>query len=277
MDKYIDLHTHSTASDGSMSPTALVRHAAENGLAAIALTDHDTIGGVFEALEEGKRIGIEVVAGLEISVAFNPEMHILGYFFDERYLAIDNVLASLKRNREERNPKIVSKLNKLGYKISMEEVIEKALGEIIGRLHIANVLVEKGYAGNVEEAFDKFLLRGRPAFVEKDKLTPEEGINEITKAGGIPVLAHPVFLEMSFAQLDELLVRLKRAGLRGLEAYYTDNDESDTRNFLELADRNGLMVTGGSDFHGAYKNDIMIGKGYGNLIIPYELLDRLKK
>lgn len=276
MNRLIDLHTHSTASDGSLSPEELVRHAWEKGLSAIAITDHDTIDGVERALEEGRRTGIEVIPGLEISVDFDPEMHLLGYFFDSSYLKIRDILNVLRTNREKRNPKIIRKLNEMGFDITMDEVAAQSFGGIVARPHIASVMMKKGYVGSVKEAFDKYLSAGKPAYFEKAKLSPAEGIREISKAGGVPVLAHPIYLYMDFTSMDKLLGHLAGEGLKGVEAYYVDNSEEETKDLLELADKHKLLVTGGSDFHGSFKPDIEIGKGFGNLCVPYELLERMK-
>lgn len=277
MKKFIDLHTHSTASDGSMRPAELVRHAKEVGLSAIAVTDHDAVDGVAEAVEEGKRVGVEVIAGVEIGVEFKPEMHILGYFFGDHYKNIQGVLEGLRRNRELRNPKIVAKLNEMGFAITLEEVREEAQGNVVGRPHIAKVLMRKGYVESVTEAFDKYLSSGRPAYFKKDRLTPYQGLQEITKAGGIPVLAHPMYLDLNYARLDDLLLRMKMDGLRGVEVYYVDNTEMDTSRFYQLAEKHELLMTGGSDFHGDFKPEIALGTGRGNLQIPYELLEKLKR
>lgn len=272
----IDLHAHTTASDGTLSPCELVRLAAESGLQAVAVTDHDTMNGVKEAMEEGRKTGVEVVAGVEIGVEFKTEMHILGYFFDDRCFRLNNTLEELKRNRNERNPKIVKKLKELGFDISIEEIVNEADGNVVGRPHIAKVLLKKGYVGSIQEAFDKYLSSGRPAYFEKDKLSPAVGIQKITEAGGIPVLAHPVFLNMSMERLDELLKELAASGLKGIEAYYTDHSADDTGRFLRLAIKYNLLATGGSDFHGSLKDDIRLGCGRGNLKVPYELLKCLK-
>jgi predicted metal-dependent phosphoesterase TrpH len=200
--QYIDLHTHTTASDGSMTPAELVRHAFYKGLAAVAVTDHDTLNGVEEALEEGKRLGIEVIAGVEISVSFTPEMHLLGYFFHGYHSSILKTLEELQEKREQRNPRIVNKLNELGFDITMSEVNSLAAGGIVGRPHIARAMIDKGYVASIEEAFDKYLASGRPAYFKKDKLTPAEGISEITRAGGVPVLAHPIYLQLSASSLQ---------------------------------------------------------------------------
>lgn len=276
MEKLIDLHTHSTASDGSMSPRELVMHAKLKGLSSIAVTDHDTIAGIADALDEGKRINMEVIPGVEIGVDHKPEMHILGYFTEENYKNISDILITLRKNREERNPKIIKKLNELGFEISMEEVEREAGGKVIGRPHIARVLIRKGYLRSIEEAFEKYLGNGRPAYFEKDKLSPGEGIKLIIKAGGIPVLAHPVLMKLDNEQLEILISNLKEAGLKGIEANYVENSDKDTEYLLALAGKYNLLVTGGSDFHGSFKPDIEIGIGRGNLEIPYELLNKLK-
>lgn len=273
----IDLHTHSTASDGSLSPRELVRCAVNNGLTAIALTDHDTVDGIPDAFSEADAAGIEVIPGVEISVDFKPEMHILGYFNGSSYQNIADTLALLRRSREERNPKIISKLIELGYDITMDEVKEAAGGRVVARPHFAKVLVAKGYFHNVEEAFHALLLPGKPAYFRKEKLTPREGIAEILRAGGVPVLAHPIYLYMEESQLDQLFAELKAVGLAGIEAYYVDNTPEDTAMLVSLAKKHGLLTTGGSDFHGAMKPAIAIGRGRGNLVIPESILEELKR
>jgi predicted metal-dependent phosphoesterase TrpH len=276
MEKFIDLHTHTTKSDGSMTPAELVRYAAEKGLVAVAITDHDTVDGVAEAIQEGSKAGVEVIAGVEISVDYSPEMHILGYFKDKCYMRLESTLEELRMYREIRNPKIINILSQMGVEISMEEVEKKAGESIISRAHIAKVLVDKGYANDIKDAFYKFLSPGRPAYVKKDKLAPESAIKKIIEAGGVPVLAHPIYLNKSYNELDELLAHLAKVGLAGIEAYYTENTEEDNRNLVKLAIKNDLLATGGSDFHGSFKTNIDIGTGYGNLKIPYAILERLK-
>ena len=274
---YIDLHTHSTASDGSMSPAELVRHAFEKGLRAVALTDHDTVSGVAQAAEEGKRLGMEVIPGVEISVSFDPEMHLLGYFFHGKLDSLLKTLEELREKREQRNPRIINKLKELGFDITMSEVNSLAAGGIVGRPHIARAMINKGYVASIEEAFDKYLATGRPAYFKKDKLTPEEGISEIARAGGVPVLAHPIYLGKSTEQLDRLLEQLVGMGLKGIEAYYAENTEAQTAELLQLAHKHKLLITGGSDFHGSFKTDIEIGSGRGLLKVPYSLLLGLKQ
>lgn len=278
MEKFIDLHTHSTASDGSMSPAELVRHAKERGLAAVALTDHDTVDGIQEAIKEGKRSGVEVIPGIEISVRYKPEMHVLGLFPDgDNYLNIRSELLTVKKGREERNKKIINRLNELGIEITEDEVKNVAMGDITGRPHIARVLVAKGYVKTIDEAFDIYLCKEGLAYFQRFELEPADGIKAIRKAGGVPVIAHPVFLRKSYDEMDKLLQELKGYGLGGIEAHYSENTKEDTGNFLRLAIKHELVATGGSDFHGNFKPGIELGCGRGGLKIPYELLDKLRE
>ncbi|OPX42931.1 error-prone DNA polymerase [Ruminiclostridium hungatei] len=276
--KLIDLHTHSMASDGSMSPAELVRHAHGKGLSALALTDHDTVDGVQEALEEGEKLGVEVIPGIEISVDYKPEMHILGYFPRlYAYNSIRNELEVIRQGREARNLKIINRLNELGIAITLEEVKKEALGDITGRPHIARVLVNKGFVKSIDDAFDKYLSREGRAYFKRFELKPEDGIQAIRRAGGLPVLAHPVFLRKTYDEMDRLLEELKGFGLAGIEALYSDHSREDTGNFLRLAIKHGLIVTGGSDFHGSFKPGMELGTGRGGLEVPYELLENLRK
>lgn len=277
MKKCIDLHTHTTASDGSMRPAGLVMHARNSGLFAVAVTDHDTVDGLAEAVAEGGRTGIEVLPGVEISADYERETHILGYFPDGEYTGIEEVLKQLKKNRDERNPKIIRKLNELGINISMEEATDEAAGSIIGRPHIAAAMLRKGYAASIQEAFDKYLAFGRPAYFKKEKLTPGESIRAISGAGGIPVLAHPLSMGFGAYKLEKLVGSLCACGLMGIECYYVDYDSEDRTNLLRIARTYDLLATGGSDFHGTFKPDIEIGTGRGDLRVPYECLDMLKK
>ena len=276
--RFIDLHTHSTASDGSMSPAELVRHAKEKGLSAIALTDHDTVDGVSEALGEGARVGIEVIPGIEISADFKPEMHILGYFPRiNGYTDIRKELEAIRQGRDARNKKIINKLNELGIDIKLDEVKEVALGDVLGRPHIARVLINKGFVKSIDEAFDKYLSRDGLAYFKRFELKPEDGIRAIRNAGGLPVLAHPVFLRKTYDEMDKLLAELKGFGLAGIEAVYSENSKDETGNFLRLAIKYDLIVTGGSDFHGSFKPGLELGSGRRNLKVPYELLEKLRR
>lgn len=274
----IDLHAHTTASDGTLTPAELVALAKKNGLQAVAITDHDTVDGVQEALAAGERIGMEVIPGVEIGVDFKREMHILGYFIDPQNSDLARSLALLREFRDQRNPRMVEKLREMGFEITMDEVIGEADGKVIGRPHFASVMIKKGYVSDFNEAFDKYLGAGKAAYVKKDKMTPREGIKLITGAGGIPVLAHPKYLEMQGdVNLEELLRELITYGLKGIEVYYTTHTPEETERYRYLAGRLGLRLTGGSDFHGNNKRDIKLGSGGGNLAIRYELLEKLKQ
>ena len=276
MDELIDLHVHTTASDGTMSPKQIVSYAKQKGLIAIGITDHDTISGIEEAQKEGKLLGIEVIPGIEISTEFNGEMHILGYYIKETFQLIKK-LNGIRDKREIRNVKIISKLNERGIDVSLEEVKEIAKGESIGRPHIAMVLMQKGYVDSVRTAFDKYLGKGKIAYVDREKVSPEEGIKIILEAGGLPVLAHPKYLNLSGAELDILLVKLKEYGLVGIEAYYSMNTKNETGIYLRVAIKHGLAVTGGTDFHGNNKPEIDIGTGKGNMKLKYDIVNNLLK
>jgi predicted metal-dependent phosphoesterase TrpH len=195
---YVDLHLHTTASDGVMTPSEIVRYAKSKGLQAIAITDHDTIEGLEEGLLEGEKIGFEVVPGVEISAEHSPgSMHLLGYFLDIHHPLLKGKLDYLQKARAERNPKIIENLNRLGVRISYEEVVKASGGGQVGRPHFAQVLIEKGYVRSFQEAFDRFLKKGAPAYVDKVRFKPEQAISFIKESGGVAVLAHPKTLGMN--------------------------------------------------------------------------------
>ncbi|MCF8035097.1 MAG: PHP domain-containing protein [Desulfarculaceae bacterium] len=274
----IDLHTHSTASDGTLSPAALAAEAARAGLAAVALTDHDTVEGLPEFLSAARPDGPELVPGVEISTQRpgGGPMHLVGLWVDPHDPGLSEGLAWMQQARLERNPKIAAKLQGLGLDITLEEVAALASGQV-GRPHFAQALVEKGLVNNTSEAFSRYLKRGAPGYVEKERMSPEQALSLIRGAGGLPVLAHPALLEMSPAVLEALLLRLKEHGLEALEAHYSQHDAAQVRSFKGLAARLGLAVSGGSDFHGANKPDIRLGVGMGTLRAPKELLAGLKE
>ncbi len=276
----LDLHTHSNVSDGSMSPAEVVHHAAELGLRTIALTDHDNMGGVEEAQAEGRKLGVEVIAGVELSLECpvpGGTMHMLGYFFDEGWRALQEPLLELQRSRYERNLLIVEKLTSLGLPMTYEEVAAKAGRRQIGRPHFAAVMVEKGYVSAYQEAFDQYLAKGAKAYLPKLQWKPEEGIERIHAAGGIAVQAHPVRLKCkSNEQLDELFRHLIGFGLDGIEVYHTEHDAEQTSFYRSLGEKHGLVMTGGSDFHGTYKPAVKMGVGKDNVRVPEECLASLK-
>ncbi len=275
---YIDLHIHTTESDGTLTPSQVVRYAKEKGLKAVAITDHDTIHGNEEAIKEGISAGVEVIPGVEISVDYSPgTMHMLGYFITTEDPILNEKLTLLQDSRADRNPRIIEKLNKLGLSLTYDEVVQVSGGGQVGRPHMAQVLMKKGYTKSIKEAFDKYLGKGAPAYLDKFRLSAVEAITMITDAGGIPVLAHPFTLYCkSSDELDALVKKLVNQGLQGLEVYYSEHDERKTSSYKLLAKRYNLAITGGSDFHGKNIKGIDLGTGRGKLKIPYTALENLK-
>ncbi|MBA4393323.1 MAG: phosphoesterase [Desulfobacca sp.] len=273
----IDLHTHSTASDGSLSPHELVKYAKKKGAAAISLTDHDTVEGLEAALIAGQEQELEVIPGLEISAQYSGgTMHILGYYIDSSDPILNQELLRLQESRRDRNPKILEKLRALGIPIHFDQVQALAKGQI-GRPHIAQVLLQIGAVSSLEEAFQKYLTKGAAAYVEKFRFSPHKAISLILLAGGIPVLAHPKTLRCpSFRDLKGLVEELKATGLKGLEIYYPDHSFEETGTYFSLVKELGLLYTGGSDFHGNNKEKVDLLVGLGNLKIPYEIVENLK-
>jgi predicted metal-dependent phosphoesterase TrpH len=272
---YADLHTHTTASDGTNSPSANVRMAAEAGLAAVAITDHDTVSGIREALEEGTRIGIRVVPGVEIStVANGQDIHVLGYFIDYEDESFLRRLEELRRTRDRRNEMLIERLRELGVDISMEEVLKELEGskskdDTIGRPHIAAVLVKKGYAASIQEAFERYLGKQGAAYVNPPRIGPTTAVEWIREAGGAAVLAHPGLYDD-----DKLVMELIAFGIDGIEAYHSDHSPEDEEKYARLAQRHGLLITAGSDFHGE-RNGQVFHAPIGARKIDAAVIDRL--
>lgn len=265
-----DLHVHTTASDGTLTPEEAVYAAAYAGLAAVGIADHDTVAGVAPALAVAEDAGIVVVPGIEINTDVEKdEVHILGYFIDPESEALKAHTHKLRHGRYERGKKMVERLNSIGVNISFDRVLEIADGGSIGRPHVARAIVEGGYTGGINGAFGKYLIRGAPGHVERYKLTPVEAVGIILEAGGVPVLAHPGHGTASEPLIPELL----RAGLRGIEAYHTDHTTAKSRWFVRIAEKTGLIVTGGSDSHwpGMVK-EIPIG----NVTVDASAVDKLR-
>jgi predicted metal-dependent phosphoesterase TrpH len=275
---YVDLHLHTTASDGVMSPSEIVRYANAKGLQAIAITDHDTIEGLEEGLSEGKRIGLEVIPGIEISAAHSPgSMHLLGFFLDIYHPVLNERLGYLQKARAERNPKIAEKLNQLGIDLTYEEVLKVSGGGQVGRPHFAQVLLDKGYVKSFQEAFERFLKKGAPGYVDKLRFTAKEALHFINEAQGVAVLAHPNTLGMNrYSEFENLLLQLVDEGLRGLEVYYPEHSALEVAQYKTLAERYGLLVTGGTDYHGIEKNGLDIGVGRGTMKLSYSIVEGLK-
>jgi predicted metal-dependent phosphoesterase TrpH len=279
----VDLHCHSTASDGTLPPADVVRLAQSSGLSGLALTDHDTIGGVAEAAAEAERLGLTFLPGIEISCEYpHPgTMHILGYGVDPASPTLRDLTRQLLEGRDNRNPRIIQRLNELGVSITMDEVEQeaKATGansnKPIGRPHIAAVLLRKGYVTSIKQAFDKYLAQGGAAYFDKERLTMRQAMDLIRASGGMPVLAHPVQLRTTNdSELDRAVKDLVDLGLVGLETIHSDHDAALVEKYTRLADRYHLLKTGGSDFHGTNKKDIRLGVANGRRI-PREFLDGL--
>ncbi len=278
MERWIDLHIHSLASDGTWTAQAIVQKAAALGLAAVSIVDHDTMAATADAMEAGRQYGVEVIPGVEISAKWDKTgtLHILGYFCRGADAGLQKGLDEYRRARDIRNPKIVDKLRLCGIDIVYEEVAAQAPGEIIGRPHIAAVLLKKGYVASIEQAFAKYLKRGARAYVEKDTVPPKQAIDLIRSAGGVAVLAHPKFLYLKEAQERQFIEELAAAGLGGIEAYYPGHTPEDAKRYVELAGYYDLALTGGTDFHGDNKPEVQIGTGFGELKVPEEILEGLR-
>jgi len=278
----IDLHIHSTASDGSLTPLEILSLAREIGLKAISITDHDTIDGVLEILKQPPCTCLEFITGVEISCEPPPgfkelgSIHLLGYGFSVYDKNLNAILNSAKAARIERNPKIIEKLNLLGFTISMGQVQNRFGADQTGRPHIAELMKELGYVETFDEAFDKYLGKGRPAYVEKYKISCEEAVKAVLGAGGIPVLAHPGLLSfIKSDQLEDFIDTLIQYGLGGMEVYYTDHGETLTSFYETLCARKNLIATGGSDFHGSFNEGVFLGTGKNNLNISFSVYKAL--
>jgi predicted metal-dependent phosphoesterase TrpH len=274
---YVDLHCHSTASDGTLPAAAVVRLAEEVDLSALALTDHDTIGGIAEASAEAARLGIDFIPGIEISAEFpHPgTMHILGYGVNPQSPALKDMTDQLIAGRDNRNPRIVAKLNELGVAVTMAEWEAEAKGNVLGRPQLAAILLRKGYVSSIKQAFDKYIGQGAPAYFDKERLSPARALEMIRESGGLAVLAHPIQLRtQNDAQLERIVKDLLDLGLAGLEVIHSDHDAAHIEKYTALADRFGLLKTGGSDFHGANKKDIDLGTARSRRI-PRQFFDAL--
>ena len=278
-----DLHIHSIYSDGSGSPEEIVNMAADIGLRAISLTDHDTVDGIAAGLAAAGNLpqaAVTFIPGVEISADYTSSLHIIGYFRPDNYMNIDPFLDEMKSERHIRNLGIIKKLNELGIRVSADEVAKIAGKTIFGRPHIAAALVKKGVVTTPAMAFNEYLSGGRKAYVSKRSRPPDECVSAIAEAGGLPVIAHPSLTGLRLSELETLAKSLARHGLSGLEAYYPEHTPKETENYVKLAESLNLLATGGSDFHGEYRKHIRLGEGKGgNLLIPdaasYALLSAL--
>lgn len=275
--KLIDLHTHSLKSDGAQTPADVVRTAYAAGLSAIALSDHDNIEGVPEAMAEGERLGIEVIPAVELSAQSDTELHILGYFIDIKNKRLNDAMAYALEVRDQRQEETCRKLNEQGFQITMDELREEAHGNpVLCRAHFAQIMVRKGYAESVKDAFSRYLSVGCYAYSNRQALTGPEAVSIIKEAGGIAVAAHLHLIKKPDDELREYLKSLIPYGLDGVEGYYSDYTPDMEQRYRAMAKELGLVISGGTDYHGANKPHLSIGKGRGNLKIPYSVLDGLR-
>lgn len=273
----VDLHSHTHFSDGTLSPEDLVKNAKELGLAALAITDHDTTKGIPQGLQAGQELGVEVIPGVEISALYDKgTLHILGYFINHNDEILQSKLQEFIDARNKRNPQILEKLAALGFELDIDEVRTFAEGNVINRPHIARAMLNRGYVDNIQEAFDRFLAQGGPAYMPKEVFTPEESIAIIHQAGGLAVLAHPDQLKAGSidATINEIR-RFAQMSIDGVEAYHGTCKPEHSEPYAAIANELGLFVTGGSDFHGDTKHN-NLGEVSGLPHLPYELVEKMK-
>ena len=277
--KIVDMHTHTTASDGTLSPTEIVDYAVEKGLSAIAITDHDTIDAIKEAKEYGKKYPeLEIITGIEYSTHSDlskSDIHILGYYVDENNALFINKLEDLIRSRDARNAQMIDRMRSDGLPITMEDILATSEDGVITRAHFAKAMVNVGIVKRMSKAFDKYIGNGQPYYVPREKITQKMAIDMILAAGGVPVLAHPVLYRLNLKVLGDLVKELKSYGLMGIEGIYTTYKKHETHYIAHIARENDLIITGGSDFHGSNKVGIDLAVGYGDLMVPMNVRDNI--
>lgn len=275
--KAVDLHVHSNKSDGSLTPTQLAELAVSKGLAAFALTDHDSTAGLQEAREAGARLGIEVISGIEFSTEYQGrDIHIVGLFIEENTPVFRAQIQTFVDARIHRNETMCARLSADGIAISYEALTREYPDCVITRAHYARYLLDHGYVKSLPEAFDRYVGDHCKYFVPREKVTPSQAVQLVLQAGGVPILAHPLLYGMGKEALHTLVRTLREAGLAGLEAIYSTYTPAQTREMKALASQYDLLISGGSDFHGKNKPGLELGTGYGRLFVPEEILDRLK-
>lgn len=275
---FIDLHVHSNASDGTLSPRQVAGLAKEAGLSAFALTDHDTVAGVAEAREEGARLGVEVIPGIEISSNYQgTEIHILGLFVNPKDPDLLELLAGMRRRRDLRNEEMLKRFAEDGICFTRQELCEDNPNTVITRAHVARALLEQGYGSSLHQIFDKYLAYGGRYCPRKEMLDPETTVRALLADGAFVSLAHPFQYKLGDRKTEQLISMMTVLGMKGLEVYHSSHNALEIQKLQAIAGRLGLLPTGGSDFHGANKPDISIGVGRGNLRISHLLLDAIKR
>ena len=275
--KLIDLHVHSTASDGSFSPSEVVNLADKAGMTAIALTDHDTVSGVAEAINASADLDLQVVPGVELSCIYKEkEIHILGLYIDHTDEDFNRYLSETAQKRASRNVEMLEAFCADGFDLTMEDLMLGSEKTTITRAHFARALCKKGYVSSPDQAFKKYLDPDRPYYRKREIITPEESIKAIREAGGFPVLAHPCQYKLGWKGIEDLVIELRSYGLLGLECFHSSNNQHESGKLRAIAMKHDLALTGGSDFHGAAKPDIRLGVGRGGLKISAAYLDTIK-
>lgn len=285
----VDLHVHSSYSDGSFSPKELVEYALNHNISAFALTDHDTVSGLDEAISHAEMLSgkvcaanpagntVEVISGIEFSTEYEGrDIHVVGLFIDYKSEHFQNYITSFVESREIRNEKMCRLLKEHGIDITYDKLKEAFPDAVITRAHYARFLTDNGYTGSMKEAFERYVGDYAPCFVPREKVTPMQAVRLIREASGIPVLAHPTLYRMNSARLEQLVRELKTAGLLAIEGIYSTYGPTETREIHAIADKYGLAVSGGSDFHGSNKPGLQFGTGYGRLYIHEEVLEKLR-
>ncbi len=273
----VDLHVHSSASDGVYSPREVVQRAAEVGLKAVALTDHDTTAGLDEAMAAGEVLPIEVIPGVEISAEFKDgACHILGYFFDPAEARLAGMLAAAREARRRRGQMMIDRLRDLGCDLTDAEVASRSAGGTITRAHLAAAMLKRGYVQNWDQAFESYLGRGKPAFVARRRVGPAEAIAAIHGAGGLAAIAHPRQLNRSLAETEDWIRRLAEAGIEAVEVSSPDHTANYARHYGGMARRLGLLAIGGTDWHGRADSDVRLGVGRGGLAVHYTVVEQMK-
>ena len=277
MTRMIDLHVHTTASDGTFTPSDVILLAKKAGLAAMAVTDHDTVDGIDEALNKAKKENFELIPGIEFSVGNTENIHIIGLYIDHKNSVLSNVVNTMKSYRYERNLKLISNVRKEGFDISYDKICEIMNTNNVGRLHIAHYMQKMGMTNDYRKIFKKYFIPGTKTYVPMKNVSEEDGIQAILKSGGIPVLAHINYLKQNDLETEKTVKRLIGYGLKGIEAFYSGYDKRTERLAHELCRKYNLLKSGGTDFHGARRPGVYLGTGRGNLCVPYEFLVDIKK
>lgn len=276
--KTIDLHVHSTYSDGTLTPEELVILAKKQGLSAMALTDHDTLVGVKEAITAGNQHNMEIIPGIELSSTYySKEIHIIGLYVDYKDKHFNEALEKIRVIRTERNLKVIEKFKEFGISISFDEMKELYGNAVITRAHFADYLLAKGYIKSRSEAFERYIGDNGPCFIPREKLTPAQTIKLINDAKGVSILAHPTLYHLGNDEMNKLLNYLCKAGLKGIEAIYSTYSIGEEIQIRKLAKENHLLISGGSDYHGQNKPHLNLGTGRGHLAVPYDVLTNIRK